>query len=663
MIDIRRLLRLTAIALFALPPALLAGQHLEAAAPAVHAVEAPYVRLLPGSPFYDRQELHRMKFLAGWDPDRLLFHYRTVAGLPQADGAQPYSGWESGFIRGHMLGHYLSAASRIYAATGDEKYRDRANYIVAELAKCQAATGEDGYLAGFPSSIFDKLERGTLGPGGVLVPYYTVHKIIAGLLDVHHYLGNKQAVEIAVRMADYFQKRLEKLSPEELDNIFHTDRQRNPSNEFGGMGEALVDLSLVTGEARYLKLAQVFNRPWFVTPLAAGEDRLTGIHANTHIPQVISFVRYSEATGEVETGLAARHFWEMVTGQHSFANGGNGFREWLDKAGVETGPSIDGGKSLPPTTSESCGTYNMLKLTARLFEREPKIEYADYYERALYNHILATMNPDTGAPTYFSPMYGDFRTYLNGTFCCVASSLEYTPRFNEGIYYAGGDQLWINLYIPSSLEWSGQQIKLTEKGDVASGDETVEFTVTKSAAREGAAPAELSKPATLNFRVPYWVAGPAVLSVNGQEQVRSEKPSTYLSVTRGWKEGDVVKLTLPEALRIEHAKDSTSLVSIFDGPVLLAGELGRDGIRREVGDKDMNLRVPRPTVPAIVSSSQDPKDWLEPSTANRQIFKLKSIGPASGIVFRPLYDLHHQRYSVYWPLEPGNPQSSGADLR
>jgi DUF1680 family protein len=632
-----------------------------AAPPAAQEVDASHVRLLPGSPLYDRQELHRTKYLAGWDPDRLLFHYRTVAGLPQADGAQPYSGWESGFIRGHMLGHYLSAASRMYAATGDEKYRDRANYIVAELAKCQAATHEDGYLAGFPPSIFDKLERGTLSPGGVLVPYYTVHKIIAGLLDVHHYLGSQQSLKIAVHMADYFQKRLEKLSSDELDNIFHTDRQRNPSNEFGGMGEALVDLSLVTGEARYLKLAEVFNRPWFVAPLAAGEDHLAGIHANTHIPQIISFARYSEAAGDAQTGLAAEHFWQMVTGQHSFANGGNGFREWFDKAGVETGPSIDGGKSLPSTTSESCGTYNMLKLTARLFEREPKIEYADYYERALYNHILATMNPDTGAPTYFAPLYGDFRTYLNGTFCCVASSLEYTPRFNEGIYYAGGDQLWINLYIPSSLHWKEQQITLTEKGDVASGDETAEFTVTKSAARESEAPAEPAKPATLNFRVPYWLAGPAVLSINGQEQSRTSKPSTYLSAARVWKDGDIVKLTLPAALRIEHAKDSTSLVSIFHGPVLLAGELGRDGIRREVGDKDMNLRVPRPPIPAIVSSSQDPKDWFEADAAARQVFKLKAVGPSTGTVFRPLYELHHQRYSVYWPLEAANPQSSKAD--
>jgi len=624
---------------------------LQAAQPAIHALEASQVRLLAGSPFYDRQELHRTKYLAAWDPDRLLFHYRALAGLPQVAAATgPYPGWEGGFIRGHMLGHYLSAASRMYAATRDERYRDRTNYLVAELARCQAAIGEDGYLAGFPSTIFDKLERGTLGPGGVLVPYYTVHKIMAGLLDAHHYLGNKQALDITVRMADYFQKRIEKLSSDDIEKIFRTDKQRNPTNEFGGMADLLVDLSSATGEVRYLKLAAVFNRPWLVDPLAAGEDHLAGIHANTHIPQVIGFANYSRATADTQTELAARHFWQLVTGQHSFANGGNGFREWFDKPGVETGPSIDGGISLPPTTAESCGTYNMLKLTAKLFEREPKIEYADYYERALYNHILAELEPTTGAITYFAPLYGQFRTYLDGTFCCVASSLEYTPRFNEGIYFAGGDQLWINLYIPSSVEWNEQQITLTEKGDVASGDETVQFTVTKSA-REGEAPAEPAKLATLNFRIPHWIAGAAVLSINGREQSRTSKPSTYLSATRVWQEGDTLTLTLPAALRIERAKDSDSLGSIFHGPVLLAGELGREGIRRDVGDKDMNLRLPAVKVPAIVSSSPEPKDWLQAEPGNKQVFKAKDAGPASEIIFRPLFDLHHERYSVYWPLD------------
>ena len=267
------------------------------------------MRLLPGSPFYDRQELHRTKYLASWDPDRLLFHYRKLAGLPQAGGTtEPYSGWECGFIRGHMLGHYLSAASRMYAATGDQTYRDRTNYIVGELASVRPRSTRTDTWPRFRPLSFDKLEHDKLDPGGVLVPYYTAHKIMAGLLDAHHYVGNRQALEITVRMADYFQQRIEKLSPEQVEKIFRTDTQRNPTNEFGGMGDALVDLSAATGELRYLRLAQVFNRPWMVEPLAADEDHLAGMHANTHIPQAISFLNYSQATGDTETGIGSASF-------------------------------------------------------------------------------------------------------------------------------------------------------------------------------------------------------------------------------------------------------------------------------------------------------------------------------------------------------------------
>jgi DUF1680 family protein len=251
------------------------------------------------------------------------------------------------------------------------------------------------------------------------------------------------------------------------------------------------------------------------------------------------------------------------------------------------------------------------------------------------------MEPDTGAVTYFTPMYGDFRTYLTGTFCCVASSLEYTPRFNEGIYSKGVDRLWVNLYIPSTVEWNEQQITLAESGDVASGEETAKFIVTHCGS---------PKPVTLSFRVPYWIAAPAVLSLNGAELSRSIKPSTYLSATRVWHEGDTITLRLPRALRLERAKDSPSLVSIFYGPWLLAGELGRDHMPNDVGDKDANLNESPATVPTIVSSSSDPNDWLELEPNSCQVFQFKQVGPASGIRCRPLYDLHHERYSVYWPL-------------
>jgi uncharacterized protein len=611
----------------------------------VQELDATRVRLLPGSPFYERQELHRRGYVASFQPDKLLFHYRALAKLPQANGVTGgYDGWDSGFIRGHMAGHYLSAAARMAVATGDAAFKEKADYLVAELAKCQDAMNQGGYLAAFPSGAFDRLEGKPGNGGGVVVPYYTIHKIMAGLLDAHHYLGNTQALDVAVKMAGYFEQRLASLKPEDLEKIFRTDGNRNPQNEFGAMSDVLAELYSVTGERKHLEAAQVFNRSWFVGPLAAGEDRLAGLHANTHVAQAVGIAHCGNLSGDTNELNASENFWRIVTQRHSFVIGGNSFKEWFDKPGVETGASIDDRKELPPTTAESCNTHNMLKLTARLFEREPRAEYADYFERALYNHLLATVAPDSGAVTYFTPLRGHFRTYLTGTFCCVGSGIENTPRYNEGIYFEQGNSLWINLHIPSELNWQDARLTLRQEGDATRG-EAVRFTVVKSA----------GKSATLNFRVPHWISGPAVLTLNGKVKERAGKPSTYVSLKRKWKTGDVVTLTLPAALRLERAKDSPSLVSVFFGPVLLAGELGRENVPKDRADKDAYLKMPPVTVPEIISASGNPADWLDPVTGVPLVFKARGVGPADEIIFRPLYDLHHQRYSVYWNCSTANP--------
>jgi DUF1680 family protein len=612
-----------------------------AAVPAREMVDATQVRLLPGSPFYERQELHRRGYLASLEPDKLLFEYRKLAKLPQADGVTGgYDGWDCGFIKGHMAGHYLSAACRMAAATGDVSFRKKADYLVAELAKCQDALGDKGYLAAFPSVAFDRLEGKGNDSGGVAVPYYTIHKIMAGLVDAYHYLGNEQALKMAFKMADYFEGRIAVLKPEEIEKIFRTD-SRNPTNEFGGMSDVLAQLYTIQGDRRYLDLACKFNRPWFVNPLAAGEDHLCGIHANTHVAQVTGLARCANLAGDTISCRASENFWKEVTGQHSFVIGGNSFKEWFDKPGVEAGPSIDDGKVLPATTAESCNTHNMLKLTARLFEREPLAAYADYFERALYNHILATVAPDTGAMTYFTPLYGDFRTYLTGTFCCVGSGIENTPRYNEGIYFQQGSSLWINLYIPSEITWQETGLTLRQEGDVAC-EKPVHFTVIKSTG---------SKPATLYFRIPHWISGPAVVMLNGKVQEQSARASSYFSLSREWKAGDVVTLTLPASLRLERAKDAPSMIAVFYGPILLAGELGREKMPNDFADKDANLKVPPVTVPAIIHAGANPSDWLRPVDNAVLTFKVYGAGAASGISFRPLYDLHHQRYAVYWPLQ------------
>jgi uncharacterized protein len=610
---------------------------------AARAVLANRVRLLPGSPFYVRQELHRKGVLASYDPDKLLYSYRALAKLPQQEGIDSgYDGWDSGFLRGHMTGHYLSAASRMAATTGSLLFRDRVNYLVGELAKCQRALNLDGYLAAFSTAAFDQLEgKPGADGGGIGVPYYTIQKIMSGLLDAHTYVGNKQALEVATRMADYFGKRLATLDAAQIDRMFRTDGSRNPQNEFGAMSDVLTELHKIYKDPRHLDAARMFNRAWFVGPLAEGEDRLGGLHANTHVAQAVGLANGANVSGNPVELKASENFWRLVVHRHSFANGGNAFNEWFDKSGVEAGPSIDNQKVLPPTTAETCNTHNMLKLTGRLFERNPRAELADYYERALYNHVLASVAPDSGAMTYFTPLHGDFRTYLNGSFCCVGSGIENTARYNEGIYFHKDDALWVNLYIPSELSWRETGMVLRQQGDITRGD-PVRIRIVKPGADA----------VTLNVRVPAWVANPVAVRINGKPQRVVAKPSSYISLRRKWKAGDVIDLTLPAGLRLEQARDNASMVALFHGPVLLAGELGKDKMpASDVGDKDAYLKIAPVPVPDLVATSGNPADWLDPVPGDPSAFKIKDAGPANGIVLRPLFDLHHQRYSVYWHLK------------
>ena len=607
---------------------------------AAHAFLANRVRLLPGSPFYARQELHRKGVLASYDPDKLLYHYRALAKLPQKEGIESgYDGWDSEFIRGHMTGHYLSAASRMAAATGSLLFRDRVNYLVGELATCQGTLNQDGYLAAFSTAAFDQLEgKPGADSGGIGVPYYTIQKLMSGLLDAYTYIGNKQALDVATRMADYFGKRLAALNAAQIDKMFRTDGSRNPQNEFGAMSDVLAELFKIDKNPRHLATARMFNRAWFVGPLAEGDDKLGGLHANTHIAQAVGLANCANVDGNAVDLKASENFWRLVVHRHSFANGGTSFKEWFDKPGVEAGPSIDDQKVLPPTTAETCNTHNMLKLTARLFERNRRADLADYYERALYNHVLASVAPDSGAVTYFTPFHGDFRTYLNGSFCCTGTGIENTPRYNEGIYFHKDDSLWVNLYIPSELNWRETGMVLRQQGDIMGGD-PVRLTVVKPGAHA----------VTLNLRIPAWVARPVTVSINGKPQGVDAKPSSYVALRRHWKAGDVIDLTLPKGLRLEQARDDASMVSIFHGPVLLAGELGKDNMpATDVGDKDAFLKIAAAPVPDIAGTSGNPADWLAPLPGDPSAFRIQDAGPASGIVLRPLFDLHHQRYSVYW---------------
>ncbi len=407
----------------------LASGQLPAAPPSTVVFDASRVRLLDG-PFKQRQELHRTGRLGALEVDRLLYPYRAAAGLPQAPAVKGgYGGWDDGFIRGHLAGHYLSAASRMFAATGDASFRDKANALVDGLEACQNQFGT-GHLAAFPEEVIASFEGKSGKKHGILVPYYTIHKVMAGLLDAHHYLGNTQALGMAEKMADCYAKRMASLTPDQTESLLRTDHERNPLTEFGGMADALTDLARATSHDHHLKLARDFIRDWFTQPLAAGEDRLANLHANTHVAQAVGIANYANLAGDSRAAVASENFWKLVTTTRTFAIGGNSFKEWFDKAHVEAGPCIDEGRILPYNTAETCNTHNMLKLTRRLIEREHQPEkraaYVDYFERALYNHILSSVDPASGRVTYFHPLHGDFKTYLRGSECCDGSGIENT---------------------------------------------------------------------------------------------------------------------------------------------------------------------------------------------------------------------------------------------
>lgn len=618
-------------------------------------LDASAVRLLPGSPFHDRQELHRTGYLASYEPDRLLSPYRRLAKLPEPAGTKPYPGWEQGFIKGHMVGHWLSAASRMAVATGDDSYRTKVRAVVAGLAECQKALDQGGYLAAFPMLAFDHMEGRSKDGGGVLVPYYTYHKTLAGLLDAHRYLGDARALQVARGMSEWVERRLASLTPAQIEAAFRTDRRRNPLNEFGGMSDALTALAEATGEDRWLAVAKTFNRPWLVDPLVAGENRLRGLHANTHVAQMVGIARHGLRTGDDKEMAAARRFWSFVAGPHAFAIGGNSFKEWFDSPGVEAGPSIDADQVLPATTAESCNTQNVLSLTRHLMAAGPREDYAAYQERALLNHLLAIISPDHGHVTYFTPLAGHFRTYIDGTFCCVGTGIENTARFNELLYTAGPESLSVDVYVPSRATSAG--LTLRQEGFVPAA-RTVRLTIESAPAA----------PRTLRLRIPRWVAGPWAWRLNGQTQPAVAGADGYLAIHRPWTGGDVVELDLPAALRTETAKDRPDVVSIFYGPVLLAGRLGKEGMPKDLAGKDAHLRLPPAEVPAILHASADPAAWLTPIDPAALSFRLHDAGPASGLELRPLYDVHHERYTVYWPrsdrplrVAPATAQSTATD--
>lgn len=600
-----------------------------AAAPAparVRAFDLKQVRLLEG-PFRAAQERNR-EFLRSLEAGCLLHTFRLNAGLPSS--AQPLGGWERPDceLRGHFTGHYLSACALMYAATGDDELRTRGAGIVAELAKCQKANG-GGYLSAFPREFFDRLKAGR----NVWAPWYTIHKILAGLLEMYTLCGNEQALAVLEGMAGWTGSWVAALSDEQMAGVLPV--------EFGGMNEVLDNLSAATGKAPYAATAHRFDHPRLFDPLAEGRDELTGLHMNTQIPKIVGAARRYELTGEERYRRIAEFFWKQASGPRAYCTGGGSNHEhWRSAPGKLAG-------ELSAETQECCCTYNMLRLTRHLFGWEPLARYADYYERALCNGILGTMNPKDGMTMYFVPLASGywkmFSTPRNSFWCCTGTGVESFSKLADSIYFHDDAELYVNLFIASELEWRERGVQVRQ--ETRFPDE--QGTTLRIQARQ---PVSFQ----LSIRVPWWAARGIAVKVNGRPLAGAASAGSYAKIYRVWRSGDQVEVSTPMSLYSEAMPDDPKLQAFLYGPLVLAGELGAEGLTEDMqyggADGSNTLKGNPVAAPEFRSKAQDPAAWIQPVAGRDLAFR--TSGQKRDVTLVPFNRLFGQRYGVYWRVKP-----------
>lgn len=580
------------------------------------------VRLLP-SHFLDAVEANR-RYLMSIEPDRLLHNYHKFAGI-ETRGAI-YGGWESDTIAGEALGHYLSALALLHAQTGDAEARQRIDYIIDELERCQAAHG-DGYVAGFMrkrkdgavvdgKEIFPEIMRGEIRSAGFdlngcWVPFYNWHKLFAGLMDAQALTGNRKAVPVAVALGGYIEKVFAALDEAQTQTVLDC--------EHGGINESFAELYARTNDKRWLALSERIYHHRVLDPMVAKRDELANIHANTQVPKLIGLARLYELTGKPERAIAARFFWERVTGHHSYVIGGNADREYF------FGPDRIA-DHITEQTCESCNTYNMLKLTRHLFAWAPEGALFDYYERAHLNHILAHQNPQTGMFTYMMPLMSGTKREWSDPFdsfwCCVCSGMESHAKHGDSIWWEGDDTLFVNLFIPSRAEWKAQRASF----EIATrypyeGRVDLRLAALKGSGRFAVA-----------LRIPGW-ASQSAIQVNGKP-VAAVTGNGYAVVRRRWKAGDVVTLDLPLDLRLEATPGNDSVVAVLRGPMVLAADLGPAETPFDAA------------APALVGS--DIVAGFQPVALTEATYRSQGVGRPGDMDFGPFYRNYERRSAVYF---------------
>ena len=608
-----------------------------AGTPTLQAFALSDVRLLDG-PFLEAQKRDEA-YLLKLEPDRMLHNFRVNAGLEPK--APVYGGWESAQtwadIRAHgqTLGHYLTAASLMYALTGHDEMKKRVDYIVGELKVCQDAE-KTGLICAFPDHT-TQIENMVAGRRVVGVPWYTLHKILAGLRDAHLLCGSAPARDVLVKLTDWAVTVTSGMTDDQFQQMLGV--------EHGGMNEVLADVYALTHDEKHLALAERFCHKAVLTPLSEGRDTLNGLHSNTQIPKIVGFERLYELTGQPQYHAAAEFFWKTVTGTRSFATGGNGDNEHFF-------PIDQFARHLSSAkTMETCCSHNMLRLTRMLFAGNPTAAYGDYYERTLCNAILGSQDPDTGMMTYFQstrPGYLKlFCTPFDSFWCCTGTGIENHAKYGDSIYFRGRpdgpqrDSLYVNLFIASTLNWKEKGITLRQ---ITSFPESGKTRLEIKAAS--------SQRFTLHIRHPGWAAT-ATVSINGAAAKPSQKPGSFIELNRRWKTGDVVEVEMPMTLRMELLPGTTDTAAVVYGPIVLVGALGHEvkpGDDLHVNERTIGSVFNEPIeVPTFSGEPAGIPAKIKPAGAPLT-FKTDGVGRPGDVTLVPYYKMAHQHYNMYWKI-------------
>jgi DUF1680 family protein len=590
---------------------------------------------LTGGPLKHAQELD-CAYLLQLEPDRMLFYLRKRAGL-EPKAKEGYGGWDADGrqLTGHIAGHYLSAVSYMYAATGDQRFKERADYIVRELKEIQDKQG-DGYIGALMADLrqngkvtlvdgkqrFEDLAKGIIASGGfdlngMWSPWYVQHKLYAGLRDAYRLTGNRTALEVEIKFAAWADGILSKLTDAQIQKMLAT--------EFGGMNEIMADLYADTGDARWLKTCDYFEHHAIVDPLARHKDILGGQHGNTQVPKLLGDLKRYLYTGNETNGSAAKFFWDEVAFHHSFATGGHGKDEYFGEPD-QLNNRVDG------RTDESCNVYNMLKMSRLMFALQPDAKFAEFEERALFNHVLGSIDPEDGRTCYMVPVgrgvTHEYQDMQRDFTCCVGTGMESHALHGDGIYYEAKDKLWVNFYAPSVADWQAKKAKIEVQTDFPEGESATVKVTSKSREKF-----------TLALRRPSWAGAGFSVKINGKPVGELLAAGAYVELKRTWKNGDIVSLTLPKQLHAEPLPDNPRRAALMWGPLVLAGDLGPE-----------EQTVSRDPVPVFVAAGQPVDQWLKPVSGKPGSFHSDNVGRERDVDFMPFYRLHRRTYAAYRDL-------------